>query len=254
MAIRYTKEFNAEIRRVVKNYNAKIKRLNQKGVIDTPEQVYVSDLKEEFSSRAGLLRRLKDLQAFSKAGSEERVRIGNYQASRYQYEREKAMVARAKRNLTVEIREAKKDLRGPYTTLYLDNLIANRQFLNIPIAKLTIPQLRRRQKIVERNEDRERRDKIFYDNVTQALFRTAYQTGVDPDKILAVITELRKLTPHQFYLAVQENDVFKDFMDKYKLFVMLMEGGFEPYENQLVESVDNLATELPNILASFSNR
>lgn len=252
MAIRYTKELNAELRRVVKNYNAKIRRLNQKGVIDTPERAYVSELKEEYSSRAELLRRLKELQLFSKPGSEDYVEIGHYKGTNYQNELRKLREAQTKRNLSREITAAKKDLRGPYTTLYLDNLQAARKFLNINIGKLTLPQLRRRVKIVEREYDREKRDKIFYDNVRKALFRSAYQTGIDPDKILDVMNEMRNLTPHQFYLAVQENDVFKDFMDKYKLFVMMEESGFDPYEDQLIQSIDNLGAALPDILASFS--
>lgn len=251
MAIRYTPDFNAEIRRVVKNYNAKIRRLNQKGVADTPERAYVSELKEEFSSRAELLRRLRDLQAFSQRGSEEIVQIGDYRTTRYQYEREKASLAAAKRNITREIKEARKDLRSNLSTVYLDNLVARREYLNRPIKSLSVPQIRRWRKIIERESSKTEKEKAFFDNMTRMLFRTAYQSGIDPDKILPVINQLRELTPHQFFIAVQENAEFRDFLDKYQLYVAMDEESDSVYETQLIDSLEYLGERLPEIIKSF---
>lgn len=71
--IRWTDADNKELRRVVKNFNAKISRLEKKNPElknALPERASVKAIKELVSTRNDLKRELNSLQRFSKKGSE----------------------------------------------------------------------------------------------------------------------------------------------------------------------------------------
>ena len=78
--IKWTDADVKELNRVVRNFNAKVKRLakqnpRQKSLL--PDTVSAKDLKELINTRQDLNRELKALQRFSKRGSEEIVTIDN---------------------------------------------------------------------------------------------------------------------------------------------------------------------------------
>lgn len=78
--IRWTENDLKEINRSVKNFNAKIKRLETKykGTdVILPEKVSVKELKDLIGTRRDLQRELKSLQRFTQRGSEEIVSIPN---------------------------------------------------------------------------------------------------------------------------------------------------------------------------------
>lgn len=71
--INYDKKFNAEINRVVRNFNAKVRRLEHQGLRYLPETVSVADLKSTYFDRDSLKRKLKQLERFSTSGAEQIV-------------------------------------------------------------------------------------------------------------------------------------------------------------------------------------
>ena len=74
MAIRYDQKLNNEIRRIVNNYNAKIRRLNKREDLTLPplfDRQALKSMKQSTKSRADLRRKLKNLQEFSKRGGEQ---------------------------------------------------------------------------------------------------------------------------------------------------------------------------------------
>ena len=73
MAIRYDDSLRDEIRRTVKNYQAKRKRVISKGGELLPDPAYVSTFLTEYTDRRTLLRDLKKLQRYSQLGAEEVV-------------------------------------------------------------------------------------------------------------------------------------------------------------------------------------
>lgn len=90
MAIRYDKKINNEIRRIVNNYNAKIKRLEgrQDETISIPsrfDRQALKNLRETTKNRADLNRKLKNLQEFTKRGGEKIIRVKGKSIPRYQY-------------------------------------------------------------------------------------------------------------------------------------------------------------------------
>ena len=88
MAIRYDKKINNEIRRIVNNYNAKIKRLEGRTDISVPSKIGREDLKvlrETTRNRSDLNRKLKNLQEFTKRGGEKNIKVKGRVIPRYQY-------------------------------------------------------------------------------------------------------------------------------------------------------------------------
>ncbi len=80
--IRWRDSDERELKRVVRNFNAKIDRLAKKDPQNAnalPEKVRVGQLKELIDTRQDLKRELKSLQRFSKRGSEELVTIPDSQ-------------------------------------------------------------------------------------------------------------------------------------------------------------------------------
>lgn len=76
--IRWTESDNEELRKVVKNFNAKISRLEKKNpeLKDVlPERASVKDIKKLVDTRQDLKRELNSLRRFTKRGSEEVVDV-----------------------------------------------------------------------------------------------------------------------------------------------------------------------------------
>ena len=77
--IKWTEDDNRELRRRVKNFNAKIKRLEEKlspqEARALPERVSVRELKELIETRQDLKRELNALERFSRKGAEELVDV-----------------------------------------------------------------------------------------------------------------------------------------------------------------------------------
>lgn len=78
--IRWSENDLKELKRSVKNFNAKVKRLETKyknSDVILPEKLSVKELKEIVTTRRDLQRELKSLQSFTQRGSEEIVDIPN---------------------------------------------------------------------------------------------------------------------------------------------------------------------------------
>ena len=70
MAIRYDEKLNKQILKTVRNFNAKVSRLERQGVQLTVEKVSIRELKKEFQNRRDLQSYLKELRKFSQRGVE----------------------------------------------------------------------------------------------------------------------------------------------------------------------------------------
>lgn len=79
--IRWKQSDNQELARVVRNFNAKISRLEKKNPelkVALPDKVSVKQLKELINTRQDLKRELNSLRRFSKRGAEEVITYGDY--------------------------------------------------------------------------------------------------------------------------------------------------------------------------------
>lgn len=75
--IRWSEADNQQLTKAVKNFNAKVKRLEKKFIgqdVVIPEKVSVREMREVIGTRRDLQRELKSLQSFTQRGSEELVK------------------------------------------------------------------------------------------------------------------------------------------------------------------------------------
>lgn len=136
MAIRYDKKLNQEIVRTVRNFNAKVTKLERQGATLNFGKVSIRELKQDFRKRNELLSYLKELRKFSQRGVERIAYVDRWGKEYTMYEfkvgytRQRRAIHEAERLLA----EAQKKHRteggvpGPQTLMgtdYAENLKAN---------------------------------------------------------------------------------------------------------------------------------
>lgn len=225
--IRYDKNFNKEIKRVINNYNAKIRRLEKKG-IDTPDKIYKKDIdriKENANSRKELREVLKGLQLFNKRGAELKKEGTNF--TNYEYDYIKKLQREATRNINRQLsfyEKNKPTVLGEEQTLtfaemrderYM-NLLAKKKLSSININLLKkedikdyIRKLERNKYIVDFKKWEERYIEIF--TKTLAIFEIDKRTH---DKI---VERLSKLDPIKFDKLIRKEQLFRGILDYYAM-------------------------------------
>ena len=115
MAIRYDKNFNKEIQKVVKNFNAKITRLEATEQEILPEKTSVKELKTIYQDRRQLKRKLKQLRKFSEKGMEKvLITPGGAEMTQWEYETGKADYTVAKRRLGKQVKAGLSKPKSPF--------------------------------------------------------------------------------------------------------------------------------------------
>lgn len=244
MAIRYDRSLQTEIRRVVKNFNAKRRRLEKQGVKSLPSKISVKDLKG-FTRRRELYTALSDYRKFSQKGAEKLIKVQAGNITKWELETLKSRSRRAKISLSrrlkgVEEREKTAHYKGMVRD-YIKNLQYQRQYLNRDITKISPSRLRTYRKLLSRNEERKIKNEIFYENFFDMLFKDAYVSGIDQNRLDELEKKLRKLTPEQLALAYNEEPVLHNILEKYKAYVSV-EQGKAPYIKDFKRSLEMYRT------------
>ena len=212
MAIRYNKELENEMKRVLANYNAKRNRLIRKGNKYVPEKVTIKNLKKDYTKRSELKRRIKELQIYSKRGMEGVITLksGN-KITRYEEAIMKRRTSRLKRALTIELNKMsieKPTLRGKETdftfaeesrALYKEQKF-RREILDRDISIMDIDELKRHKKFIEAELYRQSDKKAttFRNNYYTMLFSLAEYSSVPRSKIQYIKSRLEKLSNKKF--------------------------------------------------------
>lgn len=120
--IRWKPDDNQELRKAVKNFNAKISRLEKKDPQNKealPEKITVKQIKELISTRQDLKRELNALQRFSKRGAEKIIEIPdtdyNLKTTKWQKEemtRRTAIINRKRKRRLNEVADTEIKSRG----------------------------------------------------------------------------------------------------------------------------------------------
>ena len=228
MAIRYDKQLSREIARTVRNFNAKVRRLEKIRRELVPERVSVASLKEEFTSRADLKRRLRELQRFSTRGVEDIITTsGGARTTKYEYQliKERARISkiRISRTLT-EIGKITPVVYGKkqahkYAEMgseEISNLKARRESLSKDISKLNQQQYQRYKERVfnDYSSWNSERGKKFFNSYMDIIDKAGYMAGVPQYQIDHIKNALSSLSIYQFGMIMSES-VFKSILDKY---------------------------------------
>ena len=230
MAIRYDTKLKREIARTVRNFNAKVRRLERMKRELIPSRVSVAALKEEFTNRSELQRRLRELQSFSKRGAEQIIITkGGVRTTRYEFKLTKERVRIAKIRLTRDIQ-----ILGQATpTVYgkkqprkfvemgseeLSNLQAKRKSLDKDIDRLSKSQyesIARRAYEEAYNRWNTERGAKFFESYMDILDKAGYMAGVPKEQIEHIKNALRQLTLTQFGAMMNLERAFKSIIDYY---------------------------------------
>lgn len=260
MAIRYDKQLSREIARTVRNFNAKVRRLEKIRRELVPERVSVASLKEEFTSRADLKRRLRELRGFSARGAEEIITTkGGAKTTRYEYKmiKERARISkiRISRTLT-EIGKIAPTVYGKkqahkYSEMgseEISNLKARRESLSKDISKLNQEQFKRYKERVfnDYSSWNSNKGKKFFDSYMDIIDKAGYMAGVPQAQIEHIKNALSSLSIYQFGMIMSES-VFKTILDRYiqmKIQAGVLSVDDEQELREIFEELDNNIDEM----------
>ena len=219
MAIRYDSQLKAEIRKTVKAFNAKIRRLEQKGVSAAllPEAVSSKEIQRGITNRKDLRERLKQLQEFSSAGIPEES-AGGLIGTNTLFEYKQGEANKALKAIEEEFNKVVRlDTRYPMMqSEYASNLKAKMDYLSRDVRDLDIQQVQIFNKNILTPEKRRIRDETFYQNFNRMLFFDAYKSNLSPALVSRITAKLEKLPPSKLLELFSTEPSFKAVSDVYE--------------------------------------
>lgn len=215
MAVRYDPKLLDEIRRTVKNYQAKRQRVLSKGGEIIPEPASVPHYLNDYTDRRALLRDLKKLQRYSVRGAESIVtlesgeRITQYDLGEY-----RRMATQGKRNITLQLKRADNlDTMQPLTKSYFQNLQARYEYLSKPISSLSSRQLKTFIKIAQGESDLDLKRHTFQQNMRVIVDEITY--GLPSDTINDFKAALSRFSTDKLSELFNSDPVVKSISDYY---------------------------------------
>ena len=231
MAIRFDKQLNREITRTVRNFNRKVYRLEKMQRELVPARESVAALKQEYTSRADLKRRLKQLQGFSTRGVEDIITTkGGARITKWELSVTKEQARVAKLRLSRQISRMEsitptvygvKQMRNfsEMGSEELSNLRARRESLNKPVEKLSQEGLSRYKGLVERQymyaAQQMARLGTFYTSFFDIIDKAAYGASVPQEQVDKIKNALMKLNLNQFNDLYNTESALKSIIDDY---------------------------------------
>lgn len=208
--IRYDNDLKLRIAKTVRNYNQKIERIRKYDDAynyQTPEKVSTRLLKKNVYTRRELIRKLNELERFTKRGAENLIQTsGGYVLSRYEYENLKRERARVKRNISREMKRLEiekpkvygKEQARTYAEMgdtYYTNLRDKRKRLEENIDTLKREEFERFQSFVYKTgRNLEYQNSLFRENYKKMLTDLAYYTGYDKERMTLDKEKFEKLS------------------------------------------------------------
>lgn len=266
MAIRYDKNLQNEITRVVRNFNNKINRLEKlQNDLILPDKITKKSLTEGYYTRKDLQRKLNELKRFSTRGIEKTIETkAGLKLSEYELINLKKESARIKRNLTREInkmRTTKPKIFGKVQTatfsqmgdtMYL-NLLARREALEKDTNTLTKEEYERYKKLILKTaKNKQYMNSVFKENYRKMLTDLGYYYNYDKEKMKVLEGKLDKLSPNEFLKLFQNDKSIKAIIDYYPIITDTL-SSINPKDIQDDVKVlyDNLIDNIDDILENY---
>lgn len=253
MAIRYNKEFNAEIQKVVRNFNKKVDRLERSEQEIRPEKITVTELKQSYADRRQLKRKLRQLKEFSKRGAEQVILTpGGAEMTEWEFQTGKADYSYARRKIAARIQKYPQREKSPY--LKDDNYVndkARLDELKIDFKNLSNEQLRKISKTVEMELTSRLREETFKNNLMKRVRGTLLSQGYDSDYVEGVMSKLQSFSGEQLLQIYKNEQALADVMDfgdtdgeRRKITVFKNRYGAKIEENEFDKILQKMITSL----------
>ncbi|MBO7697041.1 MAG: hypothetical protein J6T10_30795 [Methanobrevibacter sp.] len=262
MAIRYDTKFNNKINRIVKNYNAKIKRLSGKGY-DLPSKIAVRTLKQTTRNRADLNRKLKNLMEFTKRGGEKNIMVKGREIPQYRYKQIQRYRGLISRRLTAR-EEFNKTTKPTYEgkeeryTLYEQfneesrNIEAQRKMLlDVNYLDYTGTELT---DYLEKLESNARTVNLseWQKNYADMLLESGYVYNIPHAKLHDLREKVLDLSPAQFDKLFKTESTIKQILYYYNQINELgVDVAFENMESDVVSIYESLFENIDDILKDY---
>lgn len=262
MAIRYDKKLSDKMNRLVKNYNAKIKRLAGKGY-ELPSKIAIKTLKSTTRNRADLTRKLRNLQEFTKRGGEKNIMVKGRSIPQYRYKQIQRYRSLISRRLTAR-EEFNKTTRPTYEgreeryTLYEQfneetrNIEAQRKmlldvdYLDYSGAELSdyLEKLESNARTVNLSE--------WQKNYADMLLESGYVYNIPHQKLHDLREKVLDLSPAQFDKLFKTESTIKQILYYYNQINELgVDVAFENMESDVVSIYDSLFENIDDILKDY---
>lgn len=267
--IRYNKELVNYINKTVRNYNAKIRRLEKVNPsLALPEKITAKSIKNASNNRKELIRNLNKLKRFSDRGAEDTIILPSGEfVSRWELSELKRESARLQRNLTKRINELasttpkvagiKQDYNyAQMGDMRLNNMIAKRD--TIARMSKTITKggnLKNFMKLLETTRNKQNYQiSIFRNNyIDKMLTYQAYAIGYDSDKINEIKAKLNKLSDKDFLKFFDEEKLVQMIRDKYIDVKNLKGDAYFSFESEMTDIYDELYNNLDDYLKDYKS-
>lgn len=219
MAIRYDKQFKNEIYKAVRSFNAKITRLEKKGVSAAllPDRISTKSLKANFSNRKAMRSELKKLQEFTSKGQTFKSE-GGVTGTTMLFEYNKKRANKAARQLQSELNALEQiPTRYPMMKSESATLLENKiKYLKRDIYKLDIKQINIFIRNTEVTNKYNEKNTIFHDNFNKMFMAMAYAAGLDRHYIERIQDKLNRISSEKLLELYRTNPAFKMVTEKYK--------------------------------------
>ena len=252
--IRYDKNINSELVKAVRNYNAKISRLESKGVQTRLEKVSLRTIRREVIDRKELVSYIKEMRKFGQRGVERIAFVDTYKHPITEYE---LLVAKNRQKRAIRLAEKKieqaekvtittggeKEIETLMGTDYVSDLKANLQRLKEQKFAKTLSKSKKA-KIVQASRSvlrSETRAKANQGNFFDILRQAAGFSQVPTSVVNHIESVLRKLDAVQWEMCRNGEQLIIALIEKYN---MVQDAKAEHNKNEL----ESLRIDIANIL------
>lgn len=249
MAIRWNSQLKSEVRKTVKSFNAKIRRLQQKGVTAAllPDMVSSREIHAGITNRRDLEKRLAQLREFTSAGVVERSEggvMGTNQLFLYRIgEANKAINAIKKEYERIESIQTRYPMMK---SEYQANLESKMEYLSRDIRKLDPRQINIFNKNLLTSEQKTIRDEQFYRNFNKMIFFNAYKASLPPSLVASIAGKIDQFTPAELLELYATEPTFRSVKEMYE---MGKNEGQEKSDAEVQEEYEALNARMEEALA-----
>lgn len=219
MSIRYNKQLNAEIHKAVRSFNAKVRRLQAKGVSAAllPDLISTKSIKANSDNRRQLRNKLQALQEFSSRGQTFKSE-GGVTGTTILFEYNAKRANKATKKLQKELSNLSEiPTRYPMMKSDAASLLQSKiNYLKRDIYKLDIKQVNIYKRNIEITSKSNEKNAIFHRNFNTMMFATAYRAGLDRGFIKRLQDKMDKLPPEKLLELYRTNPAFTSVVEKYE--------------------------------------
>lgn len=244
MAIRYNKQLNAEIHKAVRSFNAKVRRLQAKGVSAAllPDLISTKSIKANADNRRQLRNKLQALQEFSSRGQTFRSE-GGVTGTTVLFEYNIKRANKATRQLQKEQKNLNEiPTRYPMMKSESSSLLqAKMNYLKRDIYKLDVHQINIYKRNIETTLKFKEKNTLFQQNFKKMLLATAYRAGLDRGFISRIADKIDKIPAAKLLELYRTSPAFVSVSEKYQ-----SPEGVELDENETEEAysaIENILDE-----------